>query len=124
MQNKIKKFAKSPSINHIEVIPQLVEKHNVLAKTFHTSIEQLSGMLESVRREIDNTNTKNTQLETKLKGLIFHVNKSNVENEVLRTILKTTTIDFSRYKYTVDEIMKQDLGVDSDLKPVGTFTIN
>lgn len=121
---KIKQFTKSSSINHQDVIPQLVEKHNILANSHNSSTEQINGLFESFRRELDTINNKNGQLESKLKNLIFCMNKINIENEVLRKELyKSNITNPQTIKENVDEIMKHDLGVDSNLKPVGIFKI-
>lgn len=118
------KIKKSPSINFQDIIPQLVEKHNILANASNESMEQINGLFESFRKELDNINKKNTQLESKLKNLIFYMNKINIENEVLRKELYKTNITNPQIiKENIDEIMKHDLGVDSNLKPVGTFKI-
>lgn len=125
MANKvIKKFTKSPSINHLEVIPQLVEKHNILANSHNSSTEQINGLFESFRRELDTINNKNGQLDSKLKNLIFCMNRINIENEVLRKELYKSSITNPQIiKDNVDEIMKHDLGVDSNLKPTGVCKI-
>lgn len=121
---KIKQFTKSPSINHQDIIPQLVEKHNILANSHNSSTEQINGLFESFRRELDTINNKNGLLESKLKNLIFCMNRINIESEVLRKELYRSDITNPQIiRDNVDEIMKHDLGVDSNLKPVGTFKI-
>lgn len=121
---KIKQFTKSPSINHLEVIPQLVEKHNILANSHNSSTEQINGLFESFRKEIADLSTKFNNTESKLKNLIFCMNRINIENEVLRKELYRSNITNPQIiRDNVDEIMKHDLGVDLNLKPVGTFKI-
>lgn len=118
---KIKKFSNQANP---DILNQIVEKHNLLGKSVNTGFEQVNGLFDSANTEISALHNRTHTTDNKLKNIIFHLNKIQIENEVLRKELsKTNAISLQVVKENVDEIMKHDLGVDSDFKPVGTLNV-
>lgn len=104
------------------VLLDLVEKHNALATTYSSSIDQLNSVLLTLSTQLEDLKNKNQSLAYQVKTCMFYINKTNAENSVLRKLL-SEKVDFSNYKKEVDLILGMDFEVDSDLVPLGTLTV-
>lgn len=121
MSIKIKKFSTQATP---DILNQIVDKHNLLSKSLNTGFEQVNGLFDSANTEISALHNRTHTTDNKIKNLIFHLNKLQIENEVLRKeLIANNLITSQRIREGVDEIMRHDLGVDSNLTPVGTLNV-
>lgn len=106
------------------VVKDLAEKHNTLVQNVNSITEQFNGALLQLTNNGEVLQNQLFQSTHKLKTCLFHIDRLNVESQVLKEFLHSKGIDFSGYKEQFDSVLAADFGVDSNNVPIGICTVS